>query len=164
MMDESGLSLSSLGEQEEGATWWERGVGSGGFERSEMGEDGFWIVEKHANLRGEEGVRDRHARCRRGGGHRRQRGDARNFDLGDSLAGPCADGWHGAKFVLAPDGLDEARASFTQAGMVINAINARVVVTPKAGLLQRDEGNRMMAGWCGKVAREVDSNDRLGTS
>jgi len=60
--------------------------------------------------------------------------------------------------------LDEARASFTQAGMVINAINARVVVTPKAGLLQRDEGNRMMAGWCGKVAREVDSNDRLGTS
>lgn len=103
-MDESGVSLSSLGEHEEGATWWERGVGSGGFERSEMGEDGFWIVEKHANLRGEEGVRDRHARCRRWRGHRRQGGAASNFNLADTPARPCADGWHGAKFVLAPDG------------------------------------------------------------
>jgi len=42
-----------------------------------------------------------------GRGHRRQRGDARNFDLGDTLAGPCADGRDAAKFVLAQDRLDE---------------------------------------------------------
>ena len=130
--------------------------------RSGMGEDESWIVEKYANPWGEERVWGRHARCRRWLGHRRQRGDARNFDLGDTLAGPYADGWHGAKFVLAPDGLDVARASFSQAGMVINVINARAVVTSKAGLLQRDEGNRMMAGSWGKAARDVDSNDRFG--
>ncbi len=58
--------------------------------------------------------------------------------------------------------LDEARASLTQAGRVINVINARAVVTSKAGLLLRDEGNRMMASSWGKVAWEVGSNDRLG--